>query len=85
MKIPKPVKRGDVYRIQIQIDGKRISCTRDTIKECEHWAATKFLESKIATKEVEQGIKPKFTFRELVIIIMSTLASLGSPKFKKLD
>lgn len=66
MKIPKPVKRGDVYRIQIQIDGKRISCTRDTIKECEHWAATKFLESKIATKEVEQGIKPKFTFRELV-------------------
>ena len=66
MKMPKPVKRGDVYRIQLQIDGKRVSCTRDTIRECEQWAAKKILESKIATREEEQGIKPKFSFRELI-------------------
>ncbi|KAB1859908.1 site-specific integrase [Acinetobacter tandoii] len=66
MKMPKPVKRGDVYRIQLQIDGKRVSCTRDTSRECEQWAAKKILESKIATREEEQGIKPKFSFRELV-------------------
>ncbi|MDA3440045.1 site-specific integrase [Acinetobacter bereziniae] len=66
MKLPKPIKRGDAYRIQIQIDGKRISCTRDTIKECEQWAARTILESKIAQNDEEKGVKPKITFRELL-------------------
>ena len=34
MKLPTPRKRGDAYRIEIMIDGKRMSATRDTIKEC---------------------------------------------------
>lgn len=48
MKLPKPVKRGDVYRIQILIQGKRLSCTRNTAKECEQWAIKQLLESQIA-------------------------------------
>jgi len=35
MKLPKPVKRGDVYRIQILIQGKRLSCTKNNCKEYE--------------------------------------------------
>ena len=46
MKIPKPRKRGDAYRIEIMIDGKRQSATRDTVRECEQWAASKLLEVK---------------------------------------
>lgn len=65
MKLPKPVKRGDTYRIQLMIDGEKLSCTRDTIRECEKWAAEKILESKIKKNNIEQGIKPKITFKEV--------------------
>lgn len=50
MKLPKPRRRGDAYRIEIMIDGKRQSATRDTIKECEQWAASKLLEYKAGIK-----------------------------------
>lgn len=46
MKLPKPRRRGDAYRIEIMIDGKRQSATRDTVRECEQWAASKMLEHK---------------------------------------
>lgn len=46
MKLPKPRKRGDAYRIEIMLDGKRYSATRDTVKECHQWASTKILEHK---------------------------------------
>ena len=46
MKLPAPRKRGDAYRIEIMIDGQRMSATRDTIKECHTWASRKLLESK---------------------------------------
>lgn len=46
MKLPKPRKRGDAYRIEIMLDGKRLSATRDTAKECEQWASQKILEHK---------------------------------------
>lgn len=45
-KIPKPIQRGQSYRIHLMIDGQRYSCTRDTARECEQWAAKKILESK---------------------------------------
>jgi len=50
MKIPKPRKRGDAYRIEIMIDGKRQSATRDTVRECEQWAASKLLAAKAGHK-----------------------------------
>ena len=50
MKLPEPIKRGDVYRTQVLIHGKRISCTRNTIKECEKGAIKLILESQIAQK-----------------------------------
>lgn len=46
MKIPTPRKRGNSFRIELMFDGKRISATRDTVKECEQWAALKLLELK---------------------------------------
>lgn len=46
MKLPKARKRGDAYRIEIMIDGKRFSATRDTARECEQWASQKILEYK---------------------------------------
>ena len=46
MKLPKPRKRGDAYRIELMFDGRRYSATRDTPKECEQWAALKILELK---------------------------------------
>lgn len=50
MKLPAPRKRGDAYRIEIMIDGKRQSATRDTARECEQWAASKLLAVKAGQK-----------------------------------
>lgn len=41
MKIPKARKRGESYCIELMFNGKRVSATRDTEKECEQWAALK--------------------------------------------
>ena len=60
MKLPKARKRGNSYRIEIMFNGKRISATRDTEKECEQWAMLKLLELKTANDDVEKGIKPSF-------------------------
>lgn len=46
MKLPKARKRGETYRIELMFNGKRISATRDTEKECEQWAMLKLLELK---------------------------------------
>ena len=46
MKLPKARKRGDSYRIELMHNGKRISATRDTEKECEQWAMLKLFELK---------------------------------------
>lgn len=65
MKIPKPRKRGDVYRIEFMANGQRYSCTRDTATECEQWAALKLLELKTQSKIESGELKPKFLFRDL--------------------
>lgn len=62
MKLPKPRKRGDAYRIEIMFEGQRFSATRDTARECERWAAEKLLALKAGHK-VEQ--KTSISFREL--------------------
>jgi len=65
MKIPKPEKRGNSYRIKVMIDGERFSCTRDTAKECEQWVAQKILESKVKKTNEEDGVKPHYPFKTL--------------------
>ena len=65
MKIPKPRKRGNAYRIELMFEGKRISATRDTEKECEQWAALKLLELKTGKAQEENGIKPPLPFKQL--------------------
>lgn len=67
MKLPKPRKRGDSYRIELMIDGKRISATRDTAKECEQWAAERILEHKAQSKLSEVD-KPTPTFAEIMAL-----------------
>lgn len=59
MKLPKARKRGDSYRIELMHNGKRISATRDTEKECEDWAMLKLLELK-TQKDDDVKIKPHF-------------------------
>lgn len=65
MKIPKPRKRGNSFRIELMFNGKRISATRDTEKECEQWAALKLLELKTGKVQEERGIKPIYPFKQL--------------------
>lgn len=66
MKIPKPRKRGDAYRIEIMINGKRHSATRDTARECEQWAATRLLEHKSSNGQtIENDAKPPYSFKQL--------------------
>lgn len=64
MKLPKPRKRGDVYRIEIMLDGQRISATRDTEKECKQWAAEKILEFKAGHQKPDD--KQTMRFGELL-------------------
>lgn len=65
MKIPKPRKRGNSFRIELMFNGKRISATRDTEKECEQWAALKLLELKTGKIEEDQGLKAALPFNQL--------------------
>ena len=65
MKIPKPIQRGSSWRITVTFENKRYTATRDTAKECEHWASLKLLELKTGRSELIQGIKPAYPFRQL--------------------
>lgn len=67
MKLPKPRKRGDSYRIEIMLDGQRYSATRDTAQECTKWASQKLLEHKAGI--LQKDDKPKtMTFGELLTL-----------------
>lgn len=65
MKLPKPRKRGDAYRIELMFNGKRISATRDTEKECEQWAMLKLLELKTEQKKDKGQEKPHYPLSAL--------------------
>lgn len=66
MKIPKAIKRGDAWRIQVSINGKRLSATFDTKEECERWASIKILEGKAGRKIETKNIAP--SFKEIFIL-----------------
>lgn len=66
MKLPKPRKRGDSYRIELMFNGKRISATRDTAKECEHWAMQKMYELKAEQKGESSQQKPYYPLSALL-------------------
>jgi hypothetical protein len=63
MKMPKAVKRGESYRIKIMIAGTTYSATRDTVKECEQWAAQKMLEAKANKLSEDLGVKQHYPFK----------------------
>ncbi len=56
LKMQKPTRRGNAWRIEVRFKGKRYAATRDTASECEQWAATKLLElqSEQPTSEPEK-------------------------------
>lgn len=65
MKLPKARKRGESYRIELMFNGKRISATRDTQKECEEWAMLKLLELKTKTYE-DTNVKQHYPLSALM-------------------
>lgn len=65
MKLPKPRKRGESYRIELMFNGKRISATRDTEKECEQWAMLKMLELK-TNQHLKEDVKQHYPFSALM-------------------
>ena len=65
MKLPKPIQRGVTWRIKVTFENQRYSATRDTAKECEHWALIRLLELKTGQVNLEKGIKPAYPFRQL--------------------
>lgn len=58
MRLPKPRKRGNSYQIEIMLDGKRYSATRDTAAECTKWASQKMLEHKAGLLQADNSAKP---------------------------
>ncbi|PIE82099.1 MAG: integrase [Cardiobacteriales bacterium] len=66
MKLPKPRKRGYSYYIELMYNRKRYSCTRDTARECERWAASKLLELKAGV--IEHKKQKQITFYELFVL-----------------
>lgn len=84
MKLPKPRKRGDAYRIEIMIDGKRMSATRDTIKECQAWASQKLLEAKAGQLPTADTRSP-LTLGELMIIQYESTRRQSKGKRTDLD
>ena len=66
MKLPKARKRGEAYRIELMFNGKRISATRDTEKECEQWAMLKLLELKTEQKSNNDEVKQHYPLSALM-------------------
>ena len=65
MKLPKAIQRGSSWRITVTFQNRRYSATRDTPKECEHWASLKLLELKTGKADLDNGIKPTYPFSQL--------------------
>ena len=84
MKLPTPRKRGDAYRIEIMIDGQRMSATRDTIKECHAWASRKLLESK-AGQLSTADTRSQLTLGELMTIQYESARRQSKGKRTDLD
>ncbi|OTG82269.1 hypothetical protein B9T27_08455 [Acinetobacter sp. ANC 4648] len=65
MKLPKPIQRGQSWRITVTYDKKRYSSTHDTKEECERWASFKILELRSGKAQIEKGIMPILLFKQL--------------------
>ena len=73
MKIPKPTKRGNSYRVQITVGGKRKSVSASSEKECTRKAAALMLNDKV-TKEKGNTI----LFRELLDLYLQKVSATKS-------
>lgn len=65
MKLPKVIKRGDAYRITFMYKGQRYSCTRDSEKDCQLWAARKLIELQTNAEQLDPTLKRHFPVSKL--------------------
>lgn len=63
MKIPKPVKRGDAWRICVTYDKQRYTSTHDTENQAKEWAARKIISLK---DSVNIAQSKRHTLREAI-------------------
>lgn len=78
MKIPKPIRRGNGWRIQFMLDGQRHSSTHDTQVEAKDWAMKEIVRLKEDAKRIDSGELPRHTLKELCEIYFSKVS-----KYKK--
>ena len=76
MKIPKPVRRGDAWRIEFMLNGKRYNSTHDTPIEAKEWAAREMLRLKDDAKRISAGGLPHHTLAELLKIYRDQVSVL---------
>lgn len=76
MKIPKPRKRGDSWRIEFMLNGSRHSATFDTPIEAKNWAMKEIVRLKEDAKRIESGEKPQHTFKELCVLYCNKVSKL---------
>lgn len=62
MKLPKPIKRGDAWRICVNFNNKRYTSTHDTEQEAKEWSARKILELKDQKKRSDSGERERILF-----------------------
>lgn len=75
MKIPKPIKRGDAWRIEFMLDGKRYSSTHDTQMQAKEWAMREMVKAKDDAKRFKDGGLPEHTLNELCQIYIKKVSS----------
>lgn len=65
MKIPKPVKRGDAWRICVTYEKTRYTSTHDTENQAKEWAARKIISLKDSVNDPAKS--KRHTLREAII------------------
>ena len=76
MKIPKPIRRGDAWRICVTFKGQRFTSTHDTDPQAREWAARKLLELKDAERRGESGELPQHTLGEAISLYIEKVSIL---------
>jgi integrase len=70
MKLPKPIRRGDAWRIEFMLNGHRYSATHDTALQAKDWAMREIVRLKEDAKRIESGELPSHTLKELCSIYL---------------
>ncbi|MFZ3191719.1 MAG: hypothetical protein WA154_00735 [Moraxellaceae bacterium] len=75
MKLPKPVRRGDSWRVRFMYKGQDYNATFDTSLECHDWAARKIVQLKDDERNISEGKLPNHTLSELLLLYVQKVSS----------